>query len=66
MGNGNYYLFIDTWGNLHSCPMCRNDRQLNSVMVDLVTVTEILEASDCKVKKPILVHQAGPMERSEN
>jgi MoaA/NifB/PqqE/SkfB family radical SAM enzyme len=66
MGNGNYYLFIDTWGNLHSCPMCRNDRQLNSLMVDPETVAGILESSDCRAIRPTQVHHAGPMVRSEN
>jgi MoaA/NifB/PqqE/SkfB family radical SAM enzyme len=66
MGNGNYYLFIDTWGNLHSCPMCRNDRQLNSLLVDPEAVAGILESSDCRAIRPTQVHHAGPMVRSEN
>lgn len=47
MGGGNRYLYIDAWGNAHSCPFCRNDHRLNLKDMPLPELLEKLAEEEC-------------------
>jgi MoaA/NifB/PqqE/SkfB family radical SAM enzyme len=47
MGNGNRYLYIDTGGNLHSCPFCRNDHKLNPLNDSIEVLLDSLSREEC-------------------
>lgn len=51
MGNGNRYIAIDTWGNIQSCPFCRNDQKINALEGTVEKLIDSLPKEICAVSK---------------
>jgi MoaA/NifB/PqqE/SkfB family radical SAM enzyme len=47
MGNGNRYLYIDAFGNLQSCPFCRNSHGLDALHIPVEDLLNSLSAKEC-------------------
>jgi MoaA/NifB/PqqE/SkfB family radical SAM enzyme len=51
MGNGNRYIAIDTWGNLQSCPFCRNNQKINTMEGTVEKLIDSLPKEICSLDK---------------
>jgi MoaA/NifB/PqqE/SkfB family radical SAM enzyme len=51
LGNGNRYIAIDTWGNMQSCPFCRNNHKINALQGEVETLLSSLPEEACLVDK---------------
>jgi MoaA/NifB/PqqE/SkfB family radical SAM enzyme len=50
-GKGESYLFIDSSGQMHACPYCRNDRQISALDYPLETSLERLSEEKCVLEQ---------------